>query len=258
MKTKGSVALVTGSNQGIGLGFVQVLLERDAQRIYATARRPETLEAVVALDPARIVGLELDINDADQRAAVGRRARDVTLLINNAGIAGSEEPRERRFLSAASLDDARAVMETDCWAQAEMCRIFAPLMVERGAGAIINILSIGALFCLPEYASYCAAKSAAAVMTKGIRAELWGSGVFVAGVFTGGVDTRMSAKNPKSQMPPRDHARQVLDAVEGGVEDIFAGARADELRDAIFGDPKAFEHEHAERFQREQAALARS
>ncbi len=254
MQVQDCVALVTGSNQGIGRGFIQVLLDRGAQRIYATARRPETLEPIVALDPSRIVAAELDINNAEQRRKLGRQAADVTLLINNAGIPGSEDPSQRRFLSAANLDDARAVMETDYWSQAEMCRIFAPLMVERGAGAIINILSIGALFCLPEYASYCAAKSAAAIMTKGIRSELWGTGVFVAGVFTGGVDTRMSAKNPRSQMSPPDHANQVLDAMEAGVEDIFAGARADELRDAIFGDPKAFEHQHAERFKRELAA----
>jgi short-subunit dehydrogenase len=254
MKVKDSVALITGSNQGIGRGFVEVLLERGVKKIYATARRVETLEALVAEDPQRIVPAALDINNAAQRRAVGDLARDVTLLINNAGISGSHEPQQRRFLSASSLDDARAVMETDYWAQAEMCRIFAPMMVKRGVGAIINILSIGALFCLPEYASYCAAKSAAAIMTRGVRAELWGTGVFVAGVFTGGVDTRMSVNNPQSQMSPPDHAHQVLDAMEAGVEDIFAGARADQLKEAIFGDPKAFEHQHAERFQREQAA----
>ncbi len=259
MQAKDSVALVTGANQGIGRGFVEVLLARGAQRIYATARRPETLDPLVALDPDRVIPAEVDINNPQQREAIGRQASDVTLLINNAGIAGSQErPEERRFLSARSLDDAREVMQTDYWAQAEMCRIFAPQMVQRGAGAIINILSIGALFCLPEYSSYCAAKAAAALMTKGVRAELWGTGVFVAGVFTGGVATRMSAQNPRSQMSPPDHAHQVLDALEAGVEDIFAGARADELRDAIFGDPKKFEHEHAERFQRELKAQAPS
>lgn len=253
MRVANAVALVTGSNQGIGRGFVEVLLERGVKRVYATARRTQTLEAVVALDPARVVAAQLDINDAEQRRTLGAQATDVNLLINNAGIPGSDDVKERRFLSATSLDDARAVMETDYWAQAEMCRIFAPMMVEQGQGAIINILSIGALFCLPEYASYCAAKSAAAIMTRGVRSELWGTGVFVAGVYTGGVDTRMSAKNPKSQMSPPDHARQVLDAMAAGVEDIFAGARVEQLRDAIFGDPKAFEHQHAERFQQELA-----
>ncbi len=248
MSLAGSIALVTGSNQGIGRGFVEVLLERGVERLYATARRPETLGDLVALDPVRVVALELDITNATQRAAVGERAADTTLLINNAGIPGSETSRERRFLSASSLDDARDVMETDYWGMAEMCRIFIPPMVQRGAGTIINILSIGALFCLPEYATYCAAKAAAAVLTQGLRAELAGSGVFIAGVFTAGVASRMSAKNPNPQMSPVDHANQVLDAVAAGEEDIFAGAGADELRDAIRKDPKAFEHMQIERF----------
>jgi len=67
---EGCVALVTGSNQGVGNGFVRVLLERGAKRVYATARRPETFPDMVALDPARVVPLKLDVtNDAHGRAA---------------------------------------------------------------------------------------------------------------------------------------------------------------------------------------------
>lgn len=54
-------------------------------------------------------------------------------------------------------------METDFFAQVGMCRSFAPIIVGHGGGAILNILSIGALFCVPEYSSYSAAKAAAAM-----------------------------------------------------------------------------------------------
>ena len=154
-------------------------------------------------------------------------------LINNAGIAGSETPEERRFLSATTLDDARQVMETDCFAQADMSRAFIPLILANGGGALVNILSIGALFCLPEYSSYSAAKAAASVMTQGLRAELAHQNIFVAGVYTAGVDTRMGAKNNEPKVSPVIHARQVLDSVAEGEEDIFAGVRADEIRDQL-------------------------
>lgn len=242
-------ALITGSNQGIGLGFLKVLLERNIDRIYATARRVDALTEVVALDPKRVVPLELDITNTEHIERAVRKTNGVSLLINNAGIPGSiDSPLERRFIAASSIADARAVMETNYFAQLEMCRAFAPQLLA-SRGSIINILSIGALFCLPEYASYCAAKAACAILTKGVRSELKPRGVFVAGVYTAGVETRMSMKNDTAKMSPEDHAREVLDAVSQGVEDIYAGSDADALRKAIKDDEKGFEAMHIKRFQ---------
>ncbi|MFO1425634.1 MAG: SDR family NAD(P)-dependent oxidoreductase [Steroidobacteraceae bacterium] len=168
----GCVALVTGSNSGIGLGFVKILLERGARRVYATARRPETLPDVVALDPKRVVGLALDITDAAQRREAADKARDVTWLINNAGITGSDDPNERRFLKAHSLDDGRRVMETNFWAQAEMIRAFAPVILANKGGAIVQILSVGAIYSVPTVGTYSASKFAARAMIAAVRAEL--------------------------------------------------------------------------------------
>lgn len=254
MKIDGCVALVTGANRGIGLGFVKVLLERGASRVYATARDPATLPGVTALDPQRIRGFALDIDDEAQRLAVAKQTGDTSLLINNAGIAGSEDENERRLLRASSLEDARQVMETDCFSPIEMCRLFLPNMVKRGEGGVINILSIGAIFCLPSHASYCAAKGAQALMTMGLRADLDGAGVDIAGVYTGGVRTRMSARNVASLVSPEEHAREVFDAFEAGERHIFAGARAGDLRDAVLADPGGFEQMQIERFRNPEKA----
>lgn len=254
MKIAGSVALVTGANRGMGLGFVKVLLERGASKIYATGRDPDNLPDVVALDSERIIGLPLDINDAGQRRAVAEQAGDTSLLINNAGIPGSEDENERRLLRASNLDDAREVMETDCFSPIEMCRLFIPNMVERGTGGVINILSIGAIFCLPSHASYCAAKGAQAFMTMGLRADLDGTGVHIAGVYTGGVRTRMAAANTAVLVSPEDHAREVFDAFEAGERHIFAGARATDIRDAVLTDPAGFEQAQIERFRNPETA----
>ena len=93
--------------------------------------------------------------------------------------------------SASSLDDAKFVMQTNCWSPAEIARLFIPIILNNGGGAITNILSVGAWFCLPEYTSYSMSKASAAVMTAGLRAELDREPVLVSGVFTGGVATRM-------------------------------------------------------------------
>jgi NAD(P)-dependent dehydrogenase (short-subunit alcohol dehydrogenase family) len=244
----GCTALVTGANQGIGRGFVEVLLERGARRVYATARRPGTLSEIVALAPERIVPLPLEVTDDAARRAAAAAAGDVTLLVNNAGIPGSRDAAERRFLAARSLDDARLVMETDCWAPLELCRLFAPAILRNGGGAICNILSIGALFCLPEYSSYSLAKAAFAVGTAGVRAELARQRVLVSGVFTAGVTTRMTPAGKTDGITPVAHARDVLDAMARGEEDIFAGTGAEAMREQIRRDPKAFERQVVERF----------
>jgi NAD(P)-dependent dehydrogenase (short-subunit alcohol dehydrogenase family) len=245
---EGCTALVTGANQGIGRGFVEVLLERGARRVYAAARRAETLAEVTALDPARVVAVALDVTDDAARRRAAAHANDLTLLVNNAGIPGSSQAEERRFLAAPSLADARLVMETDFWAPVELCRLFAPVILANGGGAICNVISIGALFCLPEFSSYSAAKGAFATATSGLRAELAREPVLVSGIFTGGVKTRMSARNPAPKSTPVEHAREVLDAMARGEEDIFAGKGAPEIRDQVRADPKAFERMVAERF----------
>ena len=247
-KPQGCVALVTGSNTGIGLGFVKILLARGAKRVYATARRPETLAEVIALDPQRVVGLELDITNDAQRRAAAAKAKDVTWLINNAGIAGSDKPEERRFLGASSFDDARRVMDTNFWAQAEMARLFAPVIVANGGGAIVQILSVGALYSVPDFCTYSASKFAASAMIAGVRAELDRQPVLVSGVFTGGVNTRMTPADYKGGVSPDQHANEVLDAMAEGETDILAGGGAKQYLARLRADPKAFEREHIERF----------
>ncbi len=257
MKIEGCTALVTGANRGIGEGFVEVLLQRGARRVYATARDPDKLAPLVARDSARVVPLALDIGDADQRAQAFATATDLSLLINNAGIPGDlDRPMERRLIAAESLADARRVFEIDFFATVEMCRGFAPILKANGGqvgggggGGIINIISIGALFALPEYGSYCCAKSALGIATQAIRAELYPQGTRVTGVYTAGVRTRMSRMPHEVRISsPAEHAEEVLSGFEAGQEEIYAGTGGLDMQKRIHADPKGFEAEVRERF----------
>lgn len=244
MRVEGATVLVTGSNRGIGLGFVKALLARGARRVYATARREENLPEVVALDPQRVKPLVLDVNDPEHRQRAAAEATDVTWLINNAGVPGSRTESENRILAASTLDDAQWVMQTNCWSPAELCRLFAPIIVKNGGGAITNMLSVGAWYCVPQVTTYSMSKAAAAMMTAGVRAELDRDPVLVSGVYTAGVATRMSDGRG---MDPVEHANVVLDAAERGETDILAGTGVEKLRDAVRADPKAVERERIER-----------
>jgi NAD(P)-dependent dehydrogenase (short-subunit alcohol dehydrogenase family) len=76
----GAVVLVTGANGGLGRELVEQALARGAAKVYATARRPQEW------NDSRIVPLALDITNADSIRAAATQARDVTVLINNAGM----------------------------------------------------------------------------------------------------------------------------------------------------------------------------
>ncbi len=241
-----TVALVTGANRGIGKGFVEELLATGAVRIYAAARVASTLAPLVALAPERIIPLTLDVTDPQQIRAAAAVARDVTLLINNAGIAGS--PGARRLIGASDLADARLVMETNFWGQLDMCRAFAPALAVNGGGVIVNILSVGALFSLPEFGSYSAAKWAARAMGFAVRAELYRQRTLVANVYPAGVESDMSKNNPAPKISAREHARQVLAALARGEEEIFPGDAGPKFRDPIARDAREFERQVRERF----------
>jgi len=82
---KGTVALVSGANRGIGAAFVSGLLEAGANRVYAAARDPQTL-TVLAQSDARVVTITLDITDDPSVQAAAARLNDVDLVVNNAGV----------------------------------------------------------------------------------------------------------------------------------------------------------------------------
>jgi len=102
MKINGSTALVTGANRGLGRAFVQALRDAGCTKIYAAARTIEEA-ACDAVEP-----VQLDITNIGQVSTAATRCHDVSILINNAGVA-----RFVPALGAATMDDARLEIETN-------------------------------------------------------------------------------------------------------------------------------------------------
>src|ERR1044071_5851847 len=80
MQIKGTKALVTGANRGLGKAFAEALLARGADTVYATARRADRI------DIPGVVPLQLDITDPASVEAAAAEVNDLDILINNAGI----------------------------------------------------------------------------------------------------------------------------------------------------------------------------
>ncbi|MFZ1606344.1 MAG: SDR family NAD(P)-dependent oxidoreductase, partial [Rhodoferax sp.] len=131
MKIENSVVLVTGANRGIGLAFARALLARGARKVYAAARNTAsvTLPGVQAL--------QLDVTKPDEIAAAVQQAGDVTLVINNAGIA-----QPGGFLAPDSDAVSRRIFETNFFGVLNMSKAFAPVLKANGGGALLNVLSV--------------------------------------------------------------------------------------------------------------------
>ncbi len=209
--------LVTGANRGMGRDYVAQLLDRGVAKVYAAARDPRTIDVA---DP-RVVPLQLDVTDAKSVAKVAEVASDVSVLINNAGIARGASVLGR------DTSDLREEMETNLFGPLALASAFADRIAAR-SGAIVNVASV--LAWMPIGASYGVTKAAMWSATDSMRLELGSRGVQVVGVYVGLVDTDMGAfaESPKSD--PADVVRQVLDGIESGADEVLADEMTREVR----------------------------
>ena len=227
MDVAGSIALVTGANRGIGRSFVEELLARCAAKVYAAARRPEQVDVS---DP-RVTPLHLDLLDEESIAAAASLAPDVTLLVNNAGIATGAD------LLTADLDDIRRDLETHLFGTLRVIRAFAPALTA-GGGAVVNLLSVLSWAATPQGSgSYSVAKAAEWNMTNGVRVELAGRKVLVQGVHLGAADTDMMAGSDVPKVSPADVARASLDGVRDDLIEVLVDDPSRFVKAALGGDP---------------------
>ncbi len=237
MNIKDSVVLVTGGNRGLGKAFVQALLDAGAQKIYVGARH-----LTEATNP-RLQPLKLNITDARDIAAAAAACQDVSILINNAGIA-----RNSPFLAAPSVDSAREEMETNYFGTLAMCRAFAPILKKNGGGVLVNMLSVASWYTNPSMASYGASKAAELTLTNGVRIELRSQGTLVVAVHAGFIDTDMAATIDAPKVKPEDVAAKTIEGILAGHEEVLADQRSQDIRTALATDPQSFYEQIQERW----------
>lgn len=236
MQIAGCTALVTGANGGIGQYYIEALRTAGVAKIYAGARRTNSLDALVAADPHQIIPVALDITDEQSVQTAAARCPDVDLLINNAGIG-----LKQSFISAPDLSAAQAEINVNYFGTLQMCRAFAPILKANGGGAIINMISILGRVNFPLNASYSASKAAVYLMTQGVRAELAAQGTLVVGVMPGTVDTPGSKDFPPPKVSPAEVAKAALQGVMEGTEDVYPGEQAQQMAAQLESDPKSVE-----------------
>ena len=198
--------LVTGANRGLGLALVEEALRSGAKRVYAASRQP------MVVPDEGVTPLTLDVTDAAQIRGAVDKVESLDILINNAGVSVPDDLTDR-----SAFERHLAV---NLYGTLDVTQAFLPALTSSG-GAVVNILSLGAVAAVPMLPAYSVSKAAALSVTQSLRALLAGWGVRVYAVMPGPIDTDMVRDLDIAKTPPADVARAIFDALRVGEEDIF-------------------------------------
>ncbi len=189
--------LITGCSTGLGRALAEVLIAR-GERVVATARKPESLDDLVAgHDNARALKLDVTVPaDIEAVTAEVEQVGGVDVLVNNAGygyLTAIEEGDEEGY---------RAQFEANVFGLIAMTKAVLPGMRERGSGHIVNIASVGGLVGNPGSGYYAATKFGVVGFSEALSKEVGALGIKVTVVEPGPFRTDWAGRSLQSSAQP--------------------------------------------------------
>jgi len=182
----GKVAVVTGAGSGIGRATAAALAGSGATVVIAEREAEAGATAAAALDDGtgRVSARALDVAD---EAAVGALFAELRvahggldILVNNAGIGGLAGS-----VHETTLENWSQVVTVNATGQFLVAKHALPLMLERGAGAIVNLSSAFGAIGVRDYPAYCASKGAVIALTQQMAVDYGPRGIRVNAVLPG-------------------------------------------------------------------------
>ncbi len=226
------VAVVTGAGRGIGRA-IAVSFARSGADLALVSRTPKELAETAELVRAEGRRALAAPGDVSREASVGRVARRVLkafgrvdVLVNNAGVFVYKPFLE---LSVADWDRTLAVNLKGVFL---CCRAFAPSMVARRSGRILNISSIHGRIGDANVTAQCASKFGVIGLTESLARELRRHNVGVNAICPGSVDAKADPSRPplERKLAPEDVAKLAVflasheaDAITGAAFDVHGG-----------------------------------
>jgi NAD(P)-dependent dehydrogenase (short-subunit alcohol dehydrogenase family) len=221
------IALVTGAGSGIGAA-IAVAFAAAGARVFATDINEAAAQATVTAMPEGgrgAVAVALDVTDP---ARCGQSARQVLaagpldILVNCAGVGHVGTILQT---DGADLDRLYAVNVRGVF---NVSKAFAPAMIERRSGSIINIASIGGVVGIRDRLAYCTSKFAVVGLTRSMALDHARDGVRVNCICPGRVETPFVARR-LAEYPDPEQARREMTATQavgrmGRPEEIAAAA----------------------------------
>lgn len=180
----GRTALVTGGGTGLGAAIARKLHGAGAE-VVVTGRRPEPLKELAEALGERARWEVVDVAEPTSVDHLAKQLADteVSILVNNAGIAGPVAP-----LTDITVEEWDEVFDINVRGTFLMCRAFLPGMVSRGRGDVINLASVSGKRPLVRRTPYCASKMAVIGLSSTLAFEVGPSGVNVNTLSPGPVE----------------------------------------------------------------------
>lgn len=231
MELRDRICLVTGASSGIGAATARALAKR-GNTVVAVARREALLRELVAelaVDAPKSFHLAGDLGErgfaesivAETVARCGR----LDVLVNNAAMP------MHKLAYGVTADDVDATLRTNFLSPVWTAQAAIPQLLANGGGTIVNVSSIAALLVPPREGIYAASKAALDAWTEGLWLDLAGSGIHVALVRPGPIDTEIWQKRQEQsgyrgkRWPASDVADAILEAIERERHEIVVPRR---------------------------------
>ena len=240
-----ALVLVTGASRGIGLATC-VGLARAGHQVVGAMRDPERapeLGRIARADDLPIMITTMDVDsDGSVRDCIGRIIREhgpLDALVNNAGI------ERRGSVEELDLAEFRAVMETNYFGVLRCIKAVLPGMRERGSGCIVNVSSVAGRISLSPLGPYAASKFALEAISEALAQEVKASGIRVAIVQPGIIDTDMArAITQETADSSYPHERRMAGLFTASLQGA-AGPEvvADKIREVIEDDSAGLRHQ---------------
>lgn len=233
---RGRVAVVTGAAKGIGRATALLLAERGA-RVAGCDTDEDALNVTIEECRARgaegVLGAVVDVAEAqalqDFAAEVERGLGPTWCLINNAGVGVAAG-----FMDT-ELGDWDWLLRVNLWGTIHGCRAFAPYLVQRREGRIVNVASASGYCNLPELSAYGTTKYAVVGLSEALRAELSPQGVKVSVVCPGLVQSSILETARIRGVADEEAERRALQALyrrRGHAPEVVAHAIVGALKSA--------------------------
>ena len=184
----GITVIITGASLGVGAATARLFAERGANLVLI-ARGQANLDQLAAelAIPERCLTVAMDVTDTERFAELLEQAQtrfgSVDILVNNAGF------HQRGLAETVDAEDLGKMVDVNLKAPIMLSRIMLPYLRTSSMPAIINVASLAGRTPVPGSATYSATKFGLRTFGFALAEELRGSGIKIASVSPGPIDT---------------------------------------------------------------------